>query len=81
MQARREWPAAQLAHAVGVPVDVLRARSMFWINQGVIAEERTAAGLVRSPPLASVAPMTPGADPLIPCVVVASLQADYRVLL
>jgi len=54
VQARTEWPAAQLAHAVGLPVDALRARIMFWINQGVIAEERTAAGLVRSPPLASM---------------------------
>ncbi len=49
IQARWDWPAAQLAHALGLSAEALRARIMFWINQGVIAEARTAAGLVSHP--------------------------------
>ena len=49
IQARWDWPAAQLAHALGLSGEALRARIMFWINQGVIAEARTAAGLVSHP--------------------------------
>lgn len=49
VQARWEWPAAQLAHAVGLSTEALRARIMFWINQGVLTEARTAAGLVSAP--------------------------------
>ncbi|EIE27163.1 hypothetical protein COCSUDRAFT_55186 [Coccomyxa subellipsoidea C-169] len=36
----------RLAHALGLSAEALRARIMFWINQGVIAEARTAAGLL-----------------------------------
>lgn len=53
VQARWEWPAAQLAHAVGLSTEALRARIMFWINQGVLTEARTAAGLVSAPQLPS----------------------------
>lgn len=49
VQARAEWPAAQLAHVVGLSMEALRLRIMFWINQGVLAEARTAAGVVRVP--------------------------------
>jgi hypothetical protein len=49
VQARGEWPAAQLAHAVGLSTEALRVRIMFWINQGVLTEARTAAGLVSAP--------------------------------
>ncbi|KAK9907618.1 hypothetical protein WJX75_007065 [Coccomyxa subellipsoidea] len=45
-RARGEWPAAQLAHAVGLSTEALRVRIMFWINQGVLTEARTAAGLL-----------------------------------
>ena len=51
VQTRAEWPAAQLAHAVGLSLEALRQRIMFWINQGVLAESRTAAGVVRVPSL------------------------------
>jgi anaphase-promoting complex subunit 2 len=43
-QARAEWPAAELAAAVGAPVDALRRRAAFWVAQGVVSEARGADG-------------------------------------
>jgi hypothetical protein len=33
VQDRAEWPAEELAIAVGLGADALRKRIMFWVNQ------------------------------------------------
>lgn len=39
-QDRPEWAAPELADVTGVEVDLLRRKMVFWINQGVVCEER-----------------------------------------
>ena len=46
-QDRPAWQAAELAAAMGITVDGLRRRMLFWISHGVLQEIRTPAGLVR----------------------------------